>query len=67
MELRGIRKECVGVDSQEKNMFVCPSGLWCFPAKKVYINVPEVRILPQTLFTMICADRVKNLTEKVYV
>ena len=29
-------------------MFACPSGLWCFPAKEVYGNVPEVRILPQT-------------------
>ena len=29
-------------------MFACLSGLWCFPAKEVYGNVPEVRILPQT-------------------
>ena len=67
MELRGIRKECVGVDSQEKYVCVSENGLWCFPAKKVYSNVPEVRILPQTLFTMICADQVKNLIEEVYV
>ena len=37
-------------------MFACPSGLWCFPAKEVYGNVPEVRILPQTL----CSDSPKD-------
>ena len=31
-------------------MFACPSGLWCFPAKEVYGNVPEVQILPQTVY-----------------
>ena len=31
-------------------MFACLGGLWCFPAKEVYGNVPEVRILPQTFY-----------------
>ena len=38
------------------NDYVSRRHLWCFPAKEVYGNVPEVRILPQTL----CSDSPKD-------